>query len=105
MSRGGRAVGLCVLMTMGGTSARADAPWEVWRDLKKIADLPVRNQVLLRSSYCPDGCRFDRHSDGDTRFLYTDGEEGVIFDFLTLPMRFIGTSSVMRCLSSGDEIA
>jgi hypothetical protein len=72
------ALSLGALAALGGPAAAA--PWEVWRDLRTIAALPPRDQVLLRSSYCPGGCRFDRHSAGDSRFLYLDGEEGVIFD-------------------------
>jgi hypothetical protein len=34
----------------------------------------------LRSSRCPDGCRFDNHSAGDWRYLYVYGDEGVIFE-------------------------
>ena len=55
-------------------------PWQVWTDLRSLAVLPAGDQVLLRSSHCPSGCRFDRHSDGDARFIRVDGEEGVIFE-------------------------
>ncbi len=55
-------------------------PWETWRDLRLLAELPAGSQALLRSSFCPDGCRFDRHSADDWRYLYVDGEEGVIFE-------------------------
>ena len=34
----------------------------------------------LTSSYCRDGCRFDRHSHGAPKFLRTIGDEGVIFE-------------------------
>lgn len=55
-------------------------PWEVWRDLASLAAVEPGGQVLLRSSHCPSGCRFDRHSQGDSRFIRVDGEEGVIFE-------------------------
>lgn len=58
----------------------APLPWEIWKDLSLLAELPARARVLERSSFCPSGCRFDRHSAGDSRFLYASGEEGVIFD-------------------------
>lgn len=56
-------------------------PWEWWRDLATIASIPPGDRVVMRSSHCPSGCRYDRHSDGDSRFLRTtpDGE-GVIFE-------------------------
>jgi hypothetical protein len=55
-------------------------PWEVWPDLRRLAVLPQAGQVLLRSSHCLDGCRKDRHSPGDPRFLRRDGKEGVLFE-------------------------
>jgi hypothetical protein len=42
--------------------------------------LPPGDQVLLRSSHCPSGCRFDRTSDGDPRFLRIENGEAVIFE-------------------------
>ncbi len=55
-------------------------PWEIWRDLGEIARLRLDHQVVMRSSRCPDGCAYDRHSDGDSRFIRTIGDEGVIFE-------------------------
>ena len=55
-------------------------PWETWKDLRGLAELHDGHQALLRGSRCPDGCRYDRHSDGDWRYLYVDGDEGVIFE-------------------------
>ena len=55
-------------------------PWQVWTDLRSLAVLTFGHQVLLRSSHCLSGCRFDRHSEGDSRFLRMDGDEGVIFE-------------------------
>ena len=55
-------------------------PWETWEDLHRLAELHDGHQALLRSSRCPDGCRYDRHSAGDWRYLYVEGDEGVIFE-------------------------
>ncbi len=55
-------------------------PWEFWRDLGALTRLVPGDQVLLRSSRCPSGCRFDRTSEGDPRFLRVEGDEAVIFD-------------------------
>ncbi len=55
-------------------------PWEVWADLGEIARLRLDHEVVMRSSRCPDGCPFDRHSDGDGRFIRTVGDEGVIYE-------------------------
>ena len=54
--------------------------WEVWRDLSSLAVLPHGDRVVMRSSYCPDGCELDRHSAGDSRFLSVDGDDGVLFE-------------------------
>jgi len=55
-------------------------PWEWWRDLSSVASVPDGDRVVMRSSHCPSGCEFDRHSEGDSRFIRVreDGE-GVIF--------------------------
>lgn len=57
-------------------------PWEVWQETKSMAQLNSGTQSLLRSSYCPYNCRFDRTSSGDTRFLRMEGDEAVIFEEL-----------------------
>jgi len=63
------------------SNAEAPAPpWEVWNDLSRISQLPGDDLVVLRSSYCPSGCRYDRHSEGDSRFLRVVNGEGVIFE-------------------------
>lgn len=74
------------LLLLGAVSTEgATLPWETWKDLRSWAELPTGNQVLLRSSHCQGGCRYDRHSaegpQGEgPRFVYLDGEEMVIFD-------------------------
>ena len=55
-------------------------PWEIWSDLGEIARLRLDHRVVMRSSRCPDGCAYDRHSDGDERFIRRFGDEGVIFE-------------------------
>lgn len=64
----------------GGATAQEFPPWETWPDLHRLSRLHPGHQVLLRSSHCPDGCRFDRHSADQQRFIYVDREEGVIFE-------------------------
>ncbi len=55
-------------------------PWEVWRDLRRLAVLDTGVQTLQRSSHCLDGCGSDKHAPGDPRFIRLLGDEGVIFD-------------------------
>ena len=45
-----------------------------------VASVPDGDRVVMRSSHCPSGCEFDRHSEADSRFVRVreDGE-GVIF--------------------------
>ncbi|MCF6288092.1 MAG: DUF2961 domain-containing protein [Proteobacteria bacterium] len=57
-------------------------PWNTWQDNKNLARLNSESQSLLRSSYCPYNCRFDRTSSGDTRFLRIENKEAVIFEDL-----------------------
>ncbi len=79
-----RALALGAALTAGaGTAAAGELaalPWEVWNDPRSLPRLTPAHQVLMRSSHCPDGCRFDRHSMGDSRFIRLDGDEGVIFE-------------------------
>jgi hypothetical protein len=55
-------------------------PWDVWSDLSRLALITPGDQGLLRSSHCPSGCGFDRHSAGDWRYIRVDGDEGVVFE-------------------------
>lgn len=55
-------------------------PWEIWSDLHHLPVLADASQVLLRSSHCLSGGRFDRHSAGDERYLRKENGEGVIFE-------------------------
>ncbi|MEM7582834.1 MAG: DUF2961 domain-containing protein [Acidobacteriota bacterium] len=67
-------------ISTAGSARGQTLPWETWRDLHQLPVLHTEHQALLRSSHCPDGCRFDRHSEDDWRYLYVDGEEGTIFE-------------------------
>jgi hypothetical protein len=76
----------CARTSGGGRSVdhprqpTAQQPWEWWRDLGTLASIPVGGRTVMRSSTCPSGCEFDRHSEGDSRFLRVRGDgEGVIF--------------------------
>ena len=68
------------LLLLGVHPCFAQAPWEVWKGLEELPRLRLDDRVELMSSRCPDGCRYDRHSSGDSRFLYEVGNEGFIFD-------------------------
>ena len=68
-----------VLLLVAGP-ARGQAPWEFWKGPHVLPLLSTGDQVVMRSSYCPSGCRYDRTSEGDTRFLRIDGDEQVILE-------------------------
>ena len=55
-------------------------PWEIGRDLARLAVVTPGHQVLLRSSHCQSGCRYDRTDAGDPRFLRIEGDEQVVFE-------------------------
>ena len=71
-------LGAVVLLAAG--AARAQAPWETWKDPSVLPRLFAGDQVVTRSSFCPSGCEYDRTSDGDGRFLRTEGDEQVILE-------------------------
>ncbi len=75
-----RAIAGLLAALVSGSTAAAPPPWEAWLDPREMPRLPAGDQVLLRSSHCPDGCRFDRTSEGDTRFLRSENGEAVIFE-------------------------
>jgi len=71
----------CLSGPLAFERATADAPpWEIWDNLHRLAEVRPGQRVLLRGSHCPSGCRFDRHSSGDWRYIRVDGDEGVIFE-------------------------
>lgn len=73
-------IGLILQLSSMALGATPPQPWEAWKDLEQLARLEPTAQTLLRSSYCLDGCRHDRSSEGDTRFIRTEGDEAIIFD-------------------------
>ncbi len=67
-------------VSLWGAASAFRPAWESWLDPRELPRLPPGDQVLLRSSHCPSGCRFDRTSDGDPRFLRVENGEAVIFE-------------------------
>ena len=80
MTRLGRLPSIVWAVVLVAGSAQGQAPWEFWKGPHVLPLLATGDQVVLRSSYCPSGCRYDRTSEGDTRFLRLDGEEQVILE-------------------------
>ena len=69
------------LLLAGALTAPAPVPpWDVSTDLARLAVTVPGDQVLLRSSHCLSGCRYDRSEGGDTRFLRLEGDEQVVFE-------------------------
>ena len=69
------------LLLAGALTAPVPAPpWDVSTDLARLAVTAPGDQVLLRSSHCLSGCRYDRSEGGDTRFLRIEGDEQVVFE-------------------------
>ena len=64
----------------GTAASPLPLPWEIWSDLHRLPVLAEPSQVLLRSSHCLSGGRFDRHSAGDERYPRKENGEGVIFE-------------------------
>ena len=62
------------------SASSQEPPWEVWRDLARLAEIVPGERGLLRSSHCPSGCGQDRHEPGDWRYIRLDGDEGVVFE-------------------------
>ncbi len=55
-------------------------PWEVWKDPGVVSQVRADVRTVLSSSVAPDGGSFDRHSEGDSRFIRVVDGEGVIFE-------------------------
>jgi hypothetical protein len=45
-----------------------------------LARVPADARTVMSSSVCPGRCAFDRHSEGDSRFLRVVDGEGIIFE-------------------------
>lgn len=78
---------LAVVLALAATAsvaapsgAGSPLPWRVWEDPRTLPRLDLPHRVLLRSSFCPSGCRYDRHTVDDPRVLRYDGDEAVIFE-------------------------
>ncbi len=83
----------CTLLSAWSLSATAQMrseplPWEPWNDIRQVALVGGNHGSYLASSYCLDGCRYDRTSvdvgRGGQRFIRIestpDGEQGVLFE-------------------------
>lgn len=55
-------------------------PWEVWKDPGVVSQVRADARTALASSVALDGGPFDRHSEGDSRFIRVIDGEGVIFE-------------------------
>lgn len=71
------------------SSSALGLSWEIWNSPYQLATLNAQDQVLERSSYCLDGCRYDRTNVGPEppnanlyplRWLYQDGAEAIVFE-------------------------
>lgn len=79
---------LATLAVVAAPPALAAPPWEAWNDIHGIALVGGDYDSYLASSYCLDGCRYDRSSvdpgRGGQRFIRIeptpDGDQGVIFE-------------------------
>jgi hypothetical protein len=69
-----------VLALLLALAAPGGPPWQIWDDLARLAVATPGHQVLLRSSHCPSGCRYDRTDVGEPRFLRIEGDEQVVFE-------------------------
>jgi hypothetical protein len=73
---------------LAGVAQASGLPWEIWESPARLATLDPGDRVLLRSSHCLDGCRYDRSNAGGAdvgnawpeRWLYRDGAEAIVFD-------------------------
>lgn len=81
--------GAALLLACAAPASAAGLPWEIWESPSRLALLDPGDRVLLRSSHCLDGCRYDRSNAGvedpasnphPLRWLYRDGDEDVLFD-------------------------
>ncbi len=69
--------------------AATGLPWQVWESPARFAALDAGDIVVMQSSECPGGCRYDRSNRGPEpaaenpyplRWVYRDGDEVVLFD-------------------------
>lgn len=72
------------------TEVAAALPWEVWESPARFAAVDPTHALVTHSSFCPDGCRYDRSNRGPEsaldnpyplRWLYrTSADEVVLLD-------------------------
>lgn len=80
----------CALFGLNGSLAMATGlPWEIWESPARLASLDQADRVIELSSYCPQGCRYDRSNAGaedpldnptPLRWLYRDEDEVVLIE-------------------------
>lgn len=85
-----RLLRLCVagMLVVSSWCGAGSLPWEVWNDPSALARVGGGYGSYLTSSYCLDGCRYDRTSvdpgRGGQRFVRIEstpqGQQGVIFE-------------------------
>ncbi len=71
---------VAAVVTFPAVASASALPWEVWKDPGVIAEVRPGIRTVLASSVAPDGGPFDRHSEGDSRFVRVIDGEGVIFE-------------------------
>lgn len=79
-----------LLLLAGACAAQGESlPWEIWQSPATLAMLKADDALVMTSSRCPAGCRFDRSNAGGEspldnpwplRWLYSDGDEVVLLD-------------------------
>lgn len=72
-----------VALVLASPAAAGEAPvqpWEVWKDPGVIAHVRSGVRTVFASSVAPGGGPYDRHSEGDSRFVRVVDGEGVIFE-------------------------
>ncbi len=71
---------VAVALALPVEAAERALPWEVWKDPGVVAQVPPDVRTVLSSSVALDGGPYDRHSEGDSRFIRVVDGEGVIFE-------------------------
>lgn len=72
--------GVAALPASGMVGLEARHSWAVWQNLAQLPLLTTGNRASMTSSYCREGCRFDRHSHAAPKFMRILAEEGVLFE-------------------------
>lgn len=78
-----------LLIASAGAALGEPLPWEIWQSPATLARLDTSDALVMTSSRCPGGCRFDRSNAGGEfaldnpwplRWLYADDDEVVLLD-------------------------